>query len=393
MRLKLLLLGTMIAWFVASMWETPQPSQAMPPFAVAYNAKCSLCHTMVPLLNSYGRYVQRTGYAALDKSLLAHTLPFWVGESVNYDSSAGPGSGTPRYAFGNLAVHAVGYLTPDVTYHAQQWITQGNQAGTLDTLWVAYNNLLRRSGHLFFGKILNPAPSPYSQTSDIDGPSASGTIVGEHNWGNTYQNRWGSKFAYVSDRFTAEAGYLLSADDLNGLTDFTPGDKTFQWKAAYAQADRPIEAGFFGSSGSIPVSTGTDRYASQAAYVQLDPGKHGKPGALVIYQIERDGNPGVDAASQAFMQATTSRGVSAEVFEPLLHGNVLVSFRRDFNDNGFGTLSNGNSVNLAFNVPHLRFVHGYLESNLGGDSALAGASGGPTWKGMLWLTLPTRDAK
>jgi hypothetical protein len=269
---------------------------------------------------------------------------------------------------------------------------QDNQPGGLDTAWVAYNNLLNREGHLFVGKILNPAPSPYSQNMDIDGPSASGTVVGEHDWSATYNNRWGTKFSYDYKALALEAGYFLSGEDLNGSGNFDPGDKTFQWKAAYAPPKQPIEAGFFGSSGTLPVSTGTDRYGSVAAYVQTDPGARGIPGVLAIYQTQQDNNPGINAASNGIMPATTSRGASAELYEPFLHGGAVLSFRHDFNNDGAGSIGNGNAVNLGFNVPGIVYLHGYLEANLGANSALAGASDGPTWKGMLWLTVPLRDA-
>jgi hypothetical protein len=384
--------AALVAALVPGLLAKPQPTQAMPTFAQAYGAKCSLCHTMVPLLNSYGRYVQRTGYAVLDRDVLTRALPLWVGENVNYDSSAGRGTGLPHYAIGNFALHGAGYLAPDVTFHAQQWVVQGNQPGGIDTFWATYNNFLHRYGHLFVGKIENPAPSPYSQTMDIDGPSASGTVVGEHDWSATYGNRWGTKLAYVRKSFTAETGYLLSSGDLNGFTNFSSGDKTLQWKLAYTPSNRPIEAGFFGSTGSIPVSTGTDMYHSDAAYVQMDPQSRGIPGLLAIYQVEQDGNPGLDA-SGAMLSATSSRGASMELFEPFFHGGAVVSFRHDFNNDGNGTLSNGNAVNIGFNVPGARYLHGYLESNLGGNSTFAGASGAPTWKGMLWLTMPVASVR
>jgi hypothetical protein len=387
--------GTLIVlgFLLAGLFSNPRPSQAMPTFAQAYGMKCSVCHTMVPLLNAYGRYVQRTGYASLDRAVLTRALPFWVGESANMDSSAGSGTGNPRYTTGNLALHAAGSLTPDMTFHLQQWLIENNQPGGVDTFWVTYNNLLHREGHLFVGKIENPAPSPYSQTMDIDGPAASGTVVGEHDWSATYSNRWGTKFAYDHKALSVEGGYLLSGEDISGVGNFSAGDKTFQWKAAYAPPDHPIEAGFFGSSGSFPVSTGTDHYNSVAAYVQRDPGAHGIPGALAIYQTERDTNPGIDAASASIMPATTSRGTSMELYEPFLHGNAVLAFRHDFNYDGFGTIGNGNAVNLGFNVPHFLYLHGYVEANLGANSGLVGTSGGPTWKGMLWLTIPLRSLK
>lgn len=393
--LPALAIGATLALLLAGMFVKPKPTQAMPPFAQAYGLQCSACHTLVPLLNAYGRYVQRTGYASLDRQVLARAVPVWIGESGNYDSTAGAGTGTPRYSFGNLALHAVGYAAPDVTYHAQQFITASDQSGGVDTLWVTYNNLFHHDGHLFVGKILNPAPSPYSQTSDIDGPSASSTLVGEHDWGATYDNRWGARLAYVHKALDAEAGYYLSGYDLNGASNFGAGDKTFQWKLAYALPTKPYEFGVFGSVGSIPVSTnsGIDKYRSTAGYVQIDPSSFGRPGLLGIYQAQYDGNPGLSSAGSA-LGPTASRGASVEVFEPVLRGGVLVSLRHDFNDAGAGgTISSGNAINMAFNIPRFQYLHGYLETNLGGNSGLSGASGGPTWKGMLWLTVPVSNVR
>ncbi len=391
-RIRALPLTVTVAFaaLVTGMFTEPKPSDAMPTFAQAYGLPCSACHTVVPLLNANGRYIQRTGYASLDRQVLKRALPLWIGEALSYDSTAGSGTGTPRYSFGNLAIHGAGYIASDVTFHAQQFITAADQPGGVDTLWVTYNNLFHHDGHLFVGKILNPAPSPYSQNTDLDPPTASSTLVGEHDWSATYNNRWGTRFAYVHNALDAEAGYYLSSFDLNGATYFGAGDKTFQWKLAYAIKTRPYEFGVFGSNGSIPVSTNSeiDRYNSVAGYVQLDPGIHGRPGLLGIYQGERDGNPGIGPSGLA-LGPTTSRGASIEVLESVLHGGVLLSLRHDFNDSGAGgPIANGNSINAAFNVPHFSYLHGYLETNVGGTSSLSGASGGPTWKGFLWLTVP-----
>ena len=379
-----------LAFLLANMIFAPRIANAMPEFAQATGLQCSACHTMVPLLNAYGRYVQRTGYAAIERASLNKTFPLWIGESVNTDSTAGAGTGTPRIDTGNVAVHAIGYLAPDVTYHIQQWITQGSQSGGLDTGWVTDNHVFSSDVHLFIGKILNPAPSPYSQSADIDGPMASSTLVGEHDWAATYGNRWGTRLAYVGKSLDLEAGYYLSGSDLNGLTNFDPGDKTFQWKIAYARAQSPLEIGIFGSNGSIPVSSGLNRYASQAAYVQVDPGKNYRPGALVVYQRQSDTNPGFDINGNPY-GAAASLGWSAELSESLFAGNALLSFRHDLNNAGItGGVTSGNAINLAFNIPIPKFpyLHGYIESKLGSNSSLTGASGGPQWKGMLWLTMP-----
>ena len=387
-----------VAFLVTGLLAKPAPSVAMPPFAQAYGLPCSACHTQVPLLNANGRYIQRTGYASLDRQVLARALPIWLDASTGYDSSAGTGvtlgpgqPNVPKYEFGNFAIHGIGYIAPDLTFHAQQWIESGGNSGPLDTFWVTYNHLFGRSGHLFFGKILNPAPSPYSMDFELDGATASGTVVGDHDWGATYGNRWGTRFAYVHKTLDLEAGYYLSSDDFNGITDFNPGDKTFQWKAAYAQPNSPLELGVFGSKGAVPLTSGPgiDVYHSIAGYVELDPSRYGRPGLFAVYQSGKDGNPGFDANGNP-LGVTSSKGLSVAIFEHILHNAATVGFRHDLNDDGLGTVSNGNSINLAFNVPHFDYAHVFLEANTGSSSALAGGSNGPTWKGEFWLTLPIK---
>jgi hypothetical protein len=396
-------LGAAAAGFlIAGMFAKPTLTNAMPNFAQAYGVSCSTCHTQVPLLNAYGRYVQRTGYASLDRTVLTRALPLWVGEQVNYDSSQQPGSGIAKYSFANLSLHGAGYIAPDVSFHLHQWIVQDENSGGLDTFWVTYNKLFNRDGHVFIGKILNPAPAPYSQDFELDGATASGTQVGEHNWGATYDNRWGARFAYARKALDVEAGYYLSGEDLNGLTDFgvrydpttdpptlTAGDKTLQWKVAYARPDIPVEFGVFGSKGVLPVSTGSDQYSSIAGYVQIDPSRYGRPGLFAVYQAGHDGNPGSPTADGLTpFGAVSSRGLSVALFEHILHNGATVGIRHDLNDDGLGTVSNGNSFNLAFNIPHYNYAHVFLEANTGSSSALAGGSFGPTWKGQFWLDVP-----
>lgn len=391
--LRIVAVAAVLAILVPGMFAAPRPTQAMPEFAQATGLKCSACHTMVPLLNGFGRWVQNSGYAVLDRHALAKTFPVWIDDSMLYDSTAGAGTGAARFDFGNLALHAIGYAAPDVTYHVQQWFVQGDESGGLDTAWVAYNHLFTPGAHLFVGKLEVPAPSPYSQTSDIDGPTASNTLVGEHDWSAEYGNRWGTKISYVRPALEVEAGYVLSGDDLNGITDFRPGDRTFQWKVADSQPKSPLEVGLFGSNGSMPVSTGLDVYRSVAGYVELDASQYGRPGALLVYQNQYDSNPGASPSGVPYT-ATGSRGYSAEAFESVFHGNLLLSYRHDFNDAGIaGGIASGNIINAAFNVPGFQYLHGYIETTLGGESELYGVTGGPTWKGMLWLTVPITNVR
>ena len=169
----------LIAWLFVATWviEAVRPTQAMPPFAQAYGMDCQVCHTVVPALNAYGRYVQRTGYASLDSATIHHAMPIWIGESPFYDSE--DPKEPHQLQWGNLSVHAAGYIGNDWTFHVQ--LDHASRSpGPLDTMWVTYNNLFHRDGHLFVGKIEAPAPSPYSQFFDLAAFNTPAITVGEH---------------------------------------------------------------------------------------------------------------------------------------------------------------------------------------------------------------------
>jgi hypothetical protein len=354
----------------------------MPPFAQAYGVKCNVCHTQVPALNTYGRYVQRTGYASLDPHVLTRALPVWVGENLSYDSQ-----GSPPHVnqFGNLALHAVGYLGSDVTYHFQQWIWQNNQAGDVDTFWATYNNLLHRDGHLFLGLIEAPGPSPYSQWMDLAGFTTPQISVGEH----AYQldgNRWGTKFNYIKGNLDLETAWLYAAGGWSASSNFANTDKTFQYKAAYADPQAPLEGGVYGSRGSWPLAEGGyDQYWSIAPYVQRDP-TNGVPGILAIYQMALDGNPGYTAlpsGALAPLGSAASTAATLELYEPVL-GKGVISLRKEWTNDGLGTLNQ--TGNIDFNYQIARYLHAYVEEYFGSHMT-------PGWTYMLWWTTPLSSVK
>ncbi|MBV8490653.1 MAG: hypothetical protein JO199_09000 [Candidatus Eremiobacteraeota bacterium] len=355
----------------------PLRAPAMPPFAQAYGVKCNVCHTQVPALNTYGRYVQRTGYASLDPHVLQRALPFWVGESADYDSQNAP----PQTQFGNLAVHAVGFLGDDVTYHFQQWIVQGNQAGDLDTFWLTYNNLLHRDAHLFAGLVEAPGPSPYSQWMDLAGFTTPEITVGEH----TYEldaNRWGTKLNYEKGNVDVELSYLLASGGWSAASNWANTDKTFQYKAAYADPEHPLEAGFYGSRGSWPLTEGGyDQYWSVAPYVQRDPNK-GLPGILAVYQMALDGNAGIGPLGYRVGSAG-STAATLELYQPFLN-NGVVSLRKEWTNDGLGTFNQTGNVDLTYHI--MPFLNAYVEEYFGSHQT-------PGWRYMLWWTTPVSEVK
>lgn len=359
------------------------PASAMPPFAQAYGVKCSLCHTQVPALNTYGRYVQRTGYGSLDPHVLQRAIPVWVGEQVNYDVN-----GSPRWAAGNVAIHAVGYLGDDVTYHIQQWILDNNAAGDVDTFWLTYNNLLHRDGHLFAGFIEAPGPGAFNQWMDLSPLATPEIVVGEHAY-ELDANRWGAKFNYAKGALDFEAGYMYegetSSSNWSASTDFANTDKTFQYKLAYANPQYPIEAGAYGSRGSWPLSEGgTDQYWSLAPYVERDP-TFGFPGFLAIYQSAHDSNPGFNTLPNGAITPigpTPSTAQTIELFEPFSNGGML-SARKEWT-NSLGTLTQTANVDLSYVLA--RYLRIYVEEYFVPNSK-------PGWTGTIWWTTPISSVK
>jgi hypothetical protein len=350
-------------------------ARAMPPFAQAYGVNCDLCHTQVPTLNAYGRYVQRSGYASLDPHVMRSAFPVWVGEQVNYDSS----TGYYKPQGGNLAIHAVGAVGDDFTYHFQQWIWQNNQAGDLDTFWIAYNNVLHRDGHLFVGKYEVPGPSFYSQWADIAPFQANQITVGEHAW-ETDSNRWGGKLTYQKGDIDVEAGWAYSNAGWSGISDFAQDtDKTFQYKVAYAVPTNPFEIGLVGSRGGAPTSLGIDQYWSIGGYAQRDPTAY-FPGLLVQFQNGYDAAPGADANGNPLPSAYSS-GITTELYDTVFHGRLWLSAREEWTQDGLGTYTNYGYLNAGVTLyKYLRF---YVQESMQNNQT-------PTWQYTLWLTAPVK---
>jgi hypothetical protein len=360
----------LVAFAIAAFTMSFGTARAMPNFAQAYGVPCSICHTQVPALNAYGRYIQRTGYAVLDSHVLKSEFPVWIDESVSYSEQT---PGTATWQTGNLAIHADGKIASDWTYHIQQWITQGNQPGGLDTAWVAYSNLFARSGHLFIGKVEEPAPSALSQWMDLSPFTSAEMTVGEHQY-QLDNNRWGTKFAYVRDSLDAEVAYTTSGADLNGFNDYSNDtDKTWQYRLADANPKQPLEFGYYGSRGSFPLAEGgVDQYTTNALYVQRDP--TGRiPGVLAIYQSAYDRNPGMGDGPAA------SNAGSVELFQNF-GPRLMISAAEQFTNDGLGDQTRLGTLDASYHV--MRFVHLYGEVVIGQQAK-------PTWNGLAWFSLPT----
>ena len=365
-----------MAWMV----EAVRPTSAMPNFAQAYGMDCQVCHSVVPALNAYGRYVQRSGYASLDAKTVQRANPIWIAENPTYNSSS------PPVVWGNLAIHAAGFIGNDFTFHLHQWVYLGDTPGPTDTLWITYNNIFHRDGHLFVGKVEAPAPSPFSQFFDLAGFNAPAITVGEHVWPFS-SNRWGSKIDYARGWFNVDVGYFGPTGDVTGTGgagDWGPStEKTVQWHVSDGLGFKPLEFGAYGGVGTFPTSDGKiDRYNGAAGYIEVDPTR-GFPGALVIYQRGHDSHPGVDPATFLPFNSTTSTAYIAEAWEPLFKDQLIVSYRHEYLNDGLGNLSHFDYINGAWFASHHVADHNANGLIVTFQASLNQGTT-PTWQGQIW---------
>jgi|GEM_PF-6543162 len=286
-------------------------AMATPVFAQAYGLSCTACHTQMPVLNSFGRYIQRTGYYAMNRKTLSHAVPVFVfdlGTAYTHQAGQPPASGRITGPGNTTVIQANGYLSPEVTYKVEQLITAGGRAGVMDQIWVAYHNLLDHHGHLFFGKLAELNLDEFSafvmgDVNDAGQGSVPDVAVGVHDYARDYDGgRWGTKFAYVAGKTAVEVAYFgnsTGGSSFQDAYDFSNAtDTSLQYKVAYADPARPWEIGVLGESGTLgftgsAIAPGThlDNYTVVAPYIEKDP-RPGSPGIRLEYARATDSDPG-----------------------------------------------------------------------------------------------------
>lgn len=389
--MKKLVIAAAIA--ISAMGLTALRADAMPPFAQAYGIDCNVCHTMVPALNSYGRYVQRTGYSALDSHMLESKSPFWISERLRSKSTGSLDRLRPNFktTAGNVSVDMVGAIGRSWTYRIEQSLYSNNVGGgNTSRIWVGYNKIFNGHGHLSIGKLDPAVPSSFSGWQDSTGFGGSnGLTVGKHKYSFTGP-KWGARFDYDTENVSFGVSWGSGTDSLLNAGDFSviPGsDKVFDWNVTYANAGKPFEAGVYGAVGGYVVSTAiTDHYNVLGFFAQRDPYK-GFPGLYGYYQISNDSNPGAaytGAPKNAPFVPVTSHSYAVEIYQLFLNDNIMVGFRPlEITQSGLGPIKRFGNVDFAARIPHMPFLFFNAEASFGGSSAAP--FGRPTWQyGLRW---------
>jgi hypothetical protein len=326
-------------------WVGREPAAATPVFAQAYGLQCTACHTQMPELNAFGRYIQRTGYAALNRKTLQHAVPVFLFDiGTGYTHQDGnPTSDKITGPFHSTLLQANGYLSPEMTYKVEQFIWVGGQGGFLEQGWVAYHNLFNHDGHLFVGKLpaINMDEFGDAPLAEVNPAGhAPGFAVGTHSYTLDYANgRWGAKFNLVRGKTLLQVAYLGNATyagSFQDAFDYSRGtNKAVQWRAAYADPARPWEIGLLGESGSLGFAGAalapglhTDNFSMIAPYINKDP-RPGSPGFRFEYASTNDSNPGsvapVGVGPTQQVGVTKSDWMIGTAYQMVLHDHGMVN--------------------------------------------------------------------
>jgi cytochrome c6 len=351
-----LVIGFVSLWIAAP--EGFRPAQAMPTFSQALGVSCQTCHTMVPALNSYGDYVQRTFYQAVNNKQTRATLPIWIWEEANGDSTGHLDSKQPgkKMTLGTLLLYFAGMAGPEFTYRFENSIWSGdqptNQSSGPETAWIAWHGLFHGYGHLLVGNDY-PGPVPSfleAPAGDHETPyQIRHLFIGAHGY-NLINTRLTARFDYEKGPINAQISWRGGSTSWisGGPSDFTgPGiDRAFQWLVADAPPSKPLSIGVFGIDGSYALqgkpgtSTGppnVDYYNLYAPYFDVDPGwMKNAPGFYGFYASSHDSNPGIPDFTMLAPQGPNATDESFEAFEPFFKSHLMVSVRQETINNGLG---------------------------------------------------------
>jgi hypothetical protein len=206
----------------------PGKAAAIPSFARKYETTCTTCHTVYPMLNSFGEAFRRNGYrfpsqdGSTDsdvtpapsiplgqpeyakefpnavwpgKIMQAVPLSVWVngGVSVNLPKSDAHAAEGNTFAWNNLLaemhVFGAGAFDDRVTYFTQ--LTFARDGIDLETAYLLWNDVLGKDVHalnLWVGRLMNPSITSFgghsSYINDMATPAVS--VAGLYNPSGTF---------------------------------------------------------------------------------------------------------------------------------------------------------------------------------------------------------------
>ncbi len=363
---------------------------------------------MVPALNAYGRYLQRTFYQPINTPQTRRKLfPVWIWEEIDGTSVGGADSKqkSKKITVGNLMLYFSGFLGPSFTYRVENSIWSGDQATNQsvgpETMWLAYSFLHNDLGHLLIGNDYpGPVPAFLANPSDYANAFALRHLtVGEHSY-NLMNDRLTFRFDYDNGPTDVQVAWRGGSNNpLAGTpSDFaiTPGsDKAFQWLLADAPPTQPYEFGAFGIDGQY-YPTGhyagdIDNYNGWSPYFDVDPNwlPNSKflPGIYGFYYFSHDSNPGVAYNMTLYPTGPNARDAAVELLEPVYDDSAVVTARDEYVNNGLGEVEHDYSIGTSFYpFAKLPFIIARFQVPLAGYSSAP--YGRPEWEWALQFETP-----
>ena len=383
----------------------PKPLQAMPNFSRALGVPCSTCHTMVPALNAYGRYVQRTAYAVINSKEFRDTLPAYIEQEIQSYSTGGKDTVQPgrKITVGNLIASIDGAASPVFTYRVENNIYGSdqptNQSKGPETMWLAYNGLFGGYGHLLAGDDYpGPVPAFMDNPSDFEAPFLLRHYAeGAHSY-NLMNTRLTFRFDYEKGPIDVEVAWRGGSNNpISGLPSDFGGigtDRALQWMVADAPPSKPWQFGAFGidgnyllkgTAGTIGGPPNVDYYNMYGPFFQIDPGAFGRgsPGIEGFYAMSHDSNPGI-AGFPA--QGPNGTDESIELLQPILKNSLTFTAREELMTNGLGARAAAFDTGFSYQIPSLPYVFVRFEVPIGASSTAP--NGRPTWQWVIDTIIP-----
>ena len=339
-----------ILWALASllsMLAAPLPAAAVPLFANGQGgANCALCHTVVPQLNGYGRYVLMTNFSrGLNRHLQMmqnRSLPIALEATAN--ASHPSPVGLPKLSSSLVQWISAGFLGKDFSYFATvPMVSGGFPSSSVDQLWIADNTLDGGNGSLQVGRFATPVFAPWiSQSLSLSGYGIASMQVGS-NAATLADNRWGASYTQVgAGGLIGNIAYLAGNGPIENA--FATGVEGNAWSASlqFLSPEKHWSGGLATLFGSILNSGGAiDRYSRESALASYDIGRFN---FLAIGTIGHDTLP-----LPLSTESSTSKAYSLETVyaaRPWLH----LDTRYERINDGLGSTTTNYIFDAALNL-------------------------------------------
>jgi hypothetical protein len=190
-------------------------ASALQVFAHRYGFTCQQCHTIVPQLNSFGRYFQRHGFRLAD-ARVAFPIAVKVQTVYSSNGSGNPASGLPKAIVDEVELLSAGSVGRNASYFFEQYAVDGGYAGRPRDMWLQFDRQTQPSDtlattlHARIGEFTLPLPvDPETQRPTLQHYDIFDRSVGANAF-TLFDPRLGTDLSVTNDRHGIEAHVVLA---------------------------------------------------------------------------------------------------------------------------------------------------------------------------------------